>query len=139
MGTPGNAGPTQAAALCHDTIDYRRLAALPPGLVLADIYMGPFILANTSDTVLTAPYHRMTWGILAAHDALTATNSQAEAKIRALKIDYLVECPASAIHPPPGSIEADLARGETPDWLQMLSTKGEALQIYRLRPEKTQH
>ena len=137
MGTPGNAGPTQATELCHDTIDYRHLATLPPGLVLADIYMGPFILANTSDTALTAPYHRMTWGILAAHDALIATSSQAEAKFRALKIDYLIECPASAVHPPPGSIEADLARGKTPDWLQILSTKDEALQIYRVRSEKT--
>ena len=80
----------------------------------------------------------MVWGILAAHDAMTATSARAEAKFRSLKIDYLVECPTSPILPQPGSIEADLARGEIPDWLELLSAKGDALQIYRVRT-KTQH
>src|SRR6185436_9058059 len=53
MGRPSTPGTTQAGALCHDTADFRRLAALSPGLVLADIYMGPFILANTPHTALT--------------------------------------------------------------------------------------
>jgi len=101
--------------------------------VLADVYMGPFILAHTQDAALAAPYQRMTWGILAAHDALSASSALAEAKFRALKIDYLAECPASPVAPAPHSIEADLARGRIPAWLQLLSTKDEALQIYRVR------
>ena len=127
-------GAQQAASLCHDTRDFDHLSALAPGLVLADIYMGPFILANTRDAALTAPYHRMAWGILAAHDAMSAPATQAEAKFRALKIDYLVECPASPVHPLPGSIEADLERGKVPLWLDVLTAKNEALQIYRVRP-----
>ena len=97
--------------------------------------MGPFILANTrEDSALTAPYHRMSWGILAAHDAMSANGIQAEAKFRALKIDYLVECPASPVAPSPGSIEAELAQGKVPAWLQPLSDQNEALKIYRVRP-----
>jgi hypothetical protein len=119
--------------LCHDTAAFRPLAALRPGLVLADIYMGPFILAHTPHAALTAPYHRMTWGILAAHDAVSATATQAEAKFRALKIDYLVECPTDNVRLAPDSIEADLARGQIPAWLEKLSAKGDALQIYRVR------
>lgn len=133
FGTPGDPRPQETARHCHDMADYRHLAALPPGLVLADIYMGPFILANTQDSALTAPYHRMAWGILAAHDALTASSAAAEEKFRTLNIDYLVECPGSPHPPPPGSMEADLARGKTPGWLQLLSAKDEALQIYRVR------
>jgi len=130
-------GTGHVAELCHDTEDFRHLAILTPGLVLADIYMGPFILANTPDSALTAPYHRMSWGILAAHDAMSASALQAEAKFRALKITYLAECPASPVTPAPGSIEADLAQGKVPAWLERLSDKNEALQIYRMRSPGT--
>jgi hypothetical protein len=82
---------------------------------------------------LTAPYHRMTWGILAAHDAVSAPAALAEAKFRALKIDYLVECPSDNVHRAPGSIEADLARGQVPDWLEKLSARDDTLQIYRVQ------
>ena len=133
-GTPVAPGSSsKPAQLCHDTAAFRPLAALRPGLVLADIYMGPFILAHTPHAALTAPYHRMTWGILAAHDAVSATATQAEAKFRALKIDYLVECPTDNVRLAPDSIEADLARGQIPAWLEKLSAKGDALQIYRVR------
>jgi asparagine N-glycosylation enzyme membrane subunit Stt3 len=131
--TPDSRSSAKAVELCHDTAAYRPLATLPPGLVLADIYMGPFILAHTPHSALTAPYHRMTWGILAAHDAVTATSAQAQAKMRALKIDYLVECPTNTVPPAPKSIEEDLARGQVPDWLEKLSAKGDALQIYRVQ------
>jgi hypothetical protein len=140
-GTPGDpASPpgsfsesSKAAEICHATTAFRPLAALKPGLVLADIYMGPFILAHTPHTALTAPYHRMTWGILAAHDAVSAPATLAEAKFRALKIDYLVECPSDNVHRAPGSIEADLARGQVPDWLEKLSARDDTLQIYRVQ------
>src|SRR5262249_46242953 len=105
-----------------------------PGIVLADISMGPFILANTNDAVVTAPYHRMVRGILAAHEAMTATSSKAEQKFRDLKIDYLVECPANPMRPMPGSIEADVGRGMAPGWLHSLSGTNQALQIYRVQP-----
>jgi hypothetical protein len=117
---------------CHATAEYRQLQALPPGLVLADISMGPFILANTRHSVLNAPYHRMVWGILAAHDALTAKGAEAEREFRDLKVDYLVECLASPARSP-DSIEWDLHHGRIPDWLQPLSAGRQALQIYRLR------
>ena len=132
-GTSG-AAPAASGELCHDTKDFRRLAALSPGLVLADIYMGPFVLANSKSSALTAPYHRMVWGILAAHEAVTANAAQAEAKFRALKIDYLVECLASRERPPPGSVEADVTEGRVPAWLEPLSFKYEVLQVYRVRP-----
>jgi hypothetical protein len=133
-GMPDDPKSPKAAELCHDTATFRPLAALRPGLVLSDIYMGPYILALTRHTALAAPYHRMTWGILAAHDALSAGAAQAEAKIRALKIDYVAACPADdTVHPAPKSIEADLMHGQAPHWLERLSAKDDALQIYRVR------
>ena len=66
---------------CFDAEVYRPLAALPPGLVIAEVDLGPFILAHTGDSVLAAPYHRMSWGILASYDALNAPSAAAEAKV----------------------------------------------------------
>ena len=76
----------------------------------------------------------MAWGSLAAQDAMSAPTTKAEKKFRTLIVDYLVECPASPVHPQPGSIEADLEQGHVPPWLKVLTAKTEALQIYRVQP-----
>ena len=117
---------------CFDTANYARLAALPKGVVLAEIDLGPFILANTGDAVLAAPYHRMAWGILAAHDAQGASLGAAETKVRALGVSYLVECPTNPLRVGPASLEARIRAGQTPSWLRPVSKPGETLQIYRV-------
>jgi len=118
---------------CFDTANYAPLAALPKGIVLAEIDLGPFIVANTDHSVLAAPYHRMSWGILAAHDAEGAPESTAEAKVRALNVAYLVECPTNPLRVATPSLEADVRAGRLPTWLQPLSNPGQTLQIYRVR------
>ena len=118
---------------CRNPAAYRELAALPPGLVLADINLGPYILAATGDPVLAAPYHRMTWGILAAHGALASASPEARTKIRALKIGYVVMCSTYPSRALPGSLEAELNHGVIADWLRPVSGRGEALQIYAVR------
>jgi len=130
------AGAVATDERCYDIAPYRPLAALPPGVVLAEIDLGPFILSETRDSVLAAPYHRMSWGILAAHDALGAAPADAEAKVRALNVAYLVECPTNALRVGPASFEAGLRRGVVPAWLQPVSAPGQVLQIYRVLPAK---
>jgi hypothetical protein len=122
---------------CYADTAYQPLSKLPPGLVLAEIDLGPFILADTRDSVLSAPYHRMSWGILSAHQAQDAAPADAEAKVRALKVDYVVECPANPLRVGPNSFEADLRRGLVPVWLQKVSGPADRLQIYRVAPAKT--
>ena len=117
---------------CYDIAAYRGLAALPPGVVLGEIDLGPFILAETRDSVLAAPYHRMSWGILAAHDALGAAPADAEAKVRALNVAYVVECPANPLRVGPTSFEAGLRKGDVPSWLTKVSAPGDVLQVYRV-------
>jgi hypothetical protein len=101
---------------------------------LAHIDLGSFILAQTRDSVLAAPYHLMTWGILAAHQALASPSTAAEAKVRALHVSYVVECRSQPAWIDGAGLEADLRRGRTPNWLQSLSTPGQTLRIYRVRP-----
>ena len=134
---PAKAGARPASAeRCYDDASYRTLARLPPGLVLAEINLGPFILADTRDSVLAAPYHRMSWGILAAHDAQAAPSNGAEAKVRALKVDYVVECPANPLRVGADSFEGDLRRGVVPPWLRKVSGPKDLLQIYQVAPVK---
>jgi len=135
-------GPAKAGAAtasderCYDDVVYRPLAKLPPGIVLGEIDLGPFILADTPHSVLSAPYHRMAWGILAAHEAQAAPSSAAEAKVRALKVSYVVECPANPLRVGAASFEADLRRGVVPPWLRKVSGQNDLLQIYQVLPAK---
>ena len=57
---------------CLKTTSYAPLANLPKGLIAADIDFGPFLLALTPHSVLAAPYHRLSSGIVAAHEAFAA-------------------------------------------------------------------
>ncbi|HWE48051.1 MAG TPA: hypothetical protein VG407_18690 [Caulobacteraceae bacterium] len=145
----GQAGDSVAAAInpklktvysapnrlsCVVRPSYRRLASLPAGVVLSEIDFGPYILAYTPDSVLAAPYHRMSWGILSAHEALDAPPAAAEQKVRALNVAYVVECPAYILRTGPQSFEAGLRKGNVPAWLKPLSAPNEPLQIYQVLP-----
>ncbi len=123
--------PRQVHSRCDDPAAYRRLAELPPGVVLAEVTIGPYVLVTTRDSVIAAPYHRMVWGILAAHEALTSPVASAEPKVRALKATYVVVCRSSGDPAPRGSIQRDLASDRRPAWLDRISGETETLQIFR--------
>lgn len=139
---PGWPNPAQdaraaAANLCVAPKALAPLAALPRGLVLADVDLGPYILAETRHSVVSAPYHRMPGGILAAHDALAAGPGADQAAARRLGATYILTCPARASQVNhkglgPQSLQARLDRGETPGWLKRLSTPAEPLQTFRV-------
>ena len=79
-----SAGPAAAAVQasdprrpCFQSSNVRRLAALPPGLVAADIDLGPYIVALSPHRVVAAPYHRLEKGILANHAIFTGAPGEA--------------------------------------------------------------
>ncbi len=126
-------GASAAAISCFATSNFAELAKLPPGLVLSETDLGPFILAETRDSVLAAPYHRMSWGILAAHDVLDAPPDRAETMTRRLRVSYIADCPTYPMNVSPGSFGETL-RVATPHWLEALARPGARLRIYRVRP-----
>jgi hypothetical protein len=130
---PARAAPPNMNA-CAETSAYAPLAALPAGVVLAPVDLGAYILALTPDSVLAAPYHRMTWGILAAHDALDSPAAAGETKVRALNVRYVVDCPGDPSGGPPASLAADLRGGRVPPWLRLRSRPGQTLAIYQVEP-----
>lgn len=118
---------------CLDTAAYAPLAALPPGLTLGQSDFGAFVLANTRDGAVSAPYHRMAWGLLAEHEALGATPAQALAKVRALHAAYVLDCPSHGVDQPAGSLAARLRAGDSPPWLERVSAPGAAITIYAVK------
>jgi hypothetical protein len=89
--TTANANGTAGSA-CMTLSRYRGLAALPSGLVAADVNLGSLILAATGHSVVTAPYHRMQRGILDADRILNGTPEAAFAVIDRRGVGYLVHC-----------------------------------------------
>jgi hypothetical protein len=103
-------------------------------VVLGEIDLGPFILAHTSDSVLAAPYHRMSWGIWKAYEALGGPSSMAQQRLTALNVSYVADCRLSPLRVNPNGFEGDLRRGRIPAWIELVSKPNEIIQIYRVRP-----
>ncbi len=133
------------ADYCFNSSSYRDLAAARPvGLVAGDIDFGPFVLALTPHSTLSAPYHRMNWGIMAARGVLTADADApgpdgAEAKARALGVTYVLDCPVHHINAdragiPANSLQAVMDRTDWPDWLELISDEKAPILVFRVLP-----
>ncbi|HWA63478.1 MAG TPA: hypothetical protein VG939_19025 [Caulobacteraceae bacterium] len=133
---PLKPGPHWPRDQCFDIASYARLKTLPPGLVLAGIDEGPHILANTPHSVIAASYHRMWASNLAAHQAFDAPPDKAEAAVRALHPDYVVDCYRIDQKLDPASFGERLRQGVVPPWLEPLSAPSDVLRVYRVRPPK---
>lgn len=78
---------------CAANAAVRPLAGLPPGLVVADINLGPYLVAETRLDVLSAPYHRLGPSIMAAHAILHAPPAEAETLLHQAGARYVIICP----------------------------------------------
>jgi hypothetical protein len=116
----------------------------PPGLVLAEVDLGPFVLANTDDSALAAPYHRMGYGIMKAYGLLSAPADgagpgSAQARLRQAGVAYVLECKFHSRHGDRDKMSKDslqkrLDAGKPPAWLIPLSPADAPLQAYRVKP-----
>lgn len=126
---------------CFSRGSYAVLAtARPVGLAVGDVDLGPFVLAHTPHQALAAPYHRMSWGILAARSVLAApADGLAEQRARALNVSYVLECKAHARnadrdHLGRDTLQKRLDADRAPAWLEPLSPPNASMQVFRVRP-----
>jgi len=136
---PGMAPVIAGLDPCVDTVALKPLAALPSGPVLSETDEGPYILAETRDSAIAAPYHRMTFGMKQARAMLGATPAAAEGEVRALGVRYVANCPSHAAQSdrwslPATGLQAALDHGRIPAWLEPITPASAWLQIYRVRP-----
>lgn len=133
--SPVGAGAGKA---CMTLSNYADLARLPPGLVAAEINLGPSILAGTPHSVVTAPYHRMQRGILDGDHMLRWPPEAALKVMDARRVDYVVLCKASvsaasAAETEPDSLLVHLMTGRVPRRLEEIPSSG-TIRVFRVLP-----
>ncbi|KAB2915271.1 MAG: hypothetical protein F9K29_13375 [Hyphomicrobiaceae bacterium] len=127
---------------CTRTDNVRRLAALAPGLVAANIDLGPQVVALTDHRVVAAPYHRLDKGILANRAIFDTTAEQAERTLRQLNVAYVALCAGSAtgtkpsaLAKRPDSLRARLLGGQNAPFLEELTAAPDApIRVWRVVP-----
>jgi hypothetical protein len=107
---------------CFDTPHLEALRQLPAGMIVADVDLGPFIVATSQHRVLSAPYHRNGQGILAAHGTLASDAATARRHLAEAKATYLVKCrdrrhPLIEATPAGNNLVSLIARGAVPNYL----------------------
>lgn len=128
---------------CYDDVSYAALARLPAGVTVSEIDLGPFVTALTPSSTMSAPYHRMSLGIMTARRILVAPVDEARAKAAAVSPGgrlgpvYLLECRrhrghADRDHLASDSLQARLDAGLPPAWLTPLTPPGAALEVFRV-------
>ena len=109
---------------CQSLSDVTSLARLPRGRVMAPADLGPAILAETTHEVFAGPYHRNNDGNAALLKLMLAPLPAAQQILTDRRVDYVVTCAATPdrniIELAPDGLEARLAKGETPDFLERL-------------------
>ena len=123
---------------CLLSKNYEGLARLPPGLVVTDVDYGPFVLALTPHSVLSAPYHRLVAPIIEAHEIFALPPDEARAVAEQVKPTYLVVCGRHKLAgisdaARAASLWGRLAAGDVPGWLELVGeTGGWPIRVYRV-------
>ena len=134
-------GEEDRAEACYRSQNVQSLASLPPGLVVAPISLGPYIAALTPHHVLSGPYHRIDGAILETIRIFEADPDEAEQRLRAIDVRYLVHCPAIPAfgdkRTSTTSLQARIERGEVPAFLERLPMPGTPLLVFAVKHAKT--
>jgi hypothetical protein len=126
---------------CIDSAGYKPLADLPPGLAVAPIPAGSYLVAHTGLNVLAAPYHRNNHGNRAALDILRNPPALAESLARkagALYVMVCAETPADSAwyrSLGPDNLAADLAEDRPPMWLRPVPVAGTPIKVFAVLPK----
>jgi hypothetical protein len=124
---------------CLEIANYAPLARLPAGLIVTDIDYGPFVLALTPHSVLAAPYHRASYGIVTNYRALIAPPDEAREILRRAHATYVMICTLRPLKELPDaerqrSLWGQLQAGITPNWLERMPNDA-PFAVYRLTPQ----
>ena len=111
------------AESCISEASLAPLRALPEGLVLAPIDLGPFLLLYTRHSVIAGPYHRNNHGNRLMFDILMAAPEAAMEKLRAAGVRYIALCDATSKEASlnqmaPQGLSAAIAHEKPLDWLR---------------------
>ncbi len=110
------------------------LDALPPGVILAEIDLGPSLLLHSHHSVVAAPYHRALPGLVASLEGFRDLEALPRVAARA-GADYIVACAPPEKPGETPSVAVRLGRGEvSPPGLEPVPVRDTPLRVWRLRP-----
>jgi hypothetical protein len=108
--TPTAGGLVAALEKTRDCLANTAIAPLA-GLAVADVNLGPYLVAVTRLDALSAPYHRMGPSILAASEILHSPPADAQRLLSAVGADYVITCPGlNTTTPATGELSDDLQK-----------------------------
>lgn len=145
LALPAQDEKTVASALarsgaCFAPKAYDALARLPEGAAIAQIDVGPFLLAFTGRRIFAAPYHRANIGDRLALDVLTGDISRAEALARQSGARWIFFCAApeplraAYVARNAQGLAARLVDGETPAWLHKTAVADTPFLAFEILP-----
>ncbi|MDV3457746.1 hypothetical protein RZN05_12190 [Sphingomonas sp. HF-S4] len=132
------AGPERAGgADCTGPGTLARLAALPPGTLIAPIDLGAFALAATPHRVIAAPYHRNTAGNDAMYRFFLGPIDDARRLADTWHVNYVAYCPGDFAElgtqaASSARLSGALAVGKPPAWLRPISPPGEVPMLFEV-------
>jgi len=118
---------------CRAPGQYRGLASLPPGLVLAPIDAGAHILALTRDSVLAAPFHRDNRGNRMVLQMFRADPIAAGKMAKAAGVRYVAVCKGFDPNIVKGSLADELQKRAPPAWLKPAPVPLTRMNVYVVR------
>jgi hypothetical protein len=142
----GEPSKTKVDAALEPTLDcaanaaIKPLAELPPGLAVADVNLGPYLVALTRLDALSAPYHRLGPSILAANNILHAPAGEAETLLREAGARYVITCPGLDSTGPkegaaPNALLTELLADKPPPFLEAVPlAQPTPLKVWRIVP-----
>jgi len=135
---PRIAAATEQAESCKQGDIWHRLNAYPAGTVMTAMDHGARVIGGTHHGSVGAGYHRNNRGNLATYRFFFAAPEQARAIAAEWQVRYILFCPGDfsevgVPHARPGSLAAQLSRGEPPTWAEPLPLHDTGLRFYRIR------
>jgi hypothetical protein len=133
-------GPAPAAAqreaaagrLCTDPRSLSALAALPSGVVLAQVDVGPDVLLHTPHSIIVAGFHRAPAGIIAGIEAFDGDEAAMRRVVERFGVDILAICPPWLDRAEPAAFAQQLVEGRSVPWLRPLDLDAGPLKVWRV-------
>jgi hypothetical protein len=134
--------PARMGRRCSTIPAHAPLNRLAPAKIFTFVDLAPRLITLTRHTSITGPYHRNGNLILDVHRAFRATAKEARSIVQERHhADYVLICPGSPestlyTRDAPHGFYAQLAAGQTPDWLEPVTLEGGTpFRIWRVLPK----
>jgi len=119
---------------CFRPEHYAAVAALPPGLVIAPLELGPSLLAHTGHRVVAVPYHRAGAAIRFNEGVMNDAAAEVETSVVARGADYVMTCRDFPHYARADSFFNALTDDTAGPWLEPLPLPpGNVLKIWKVK------